>query len=131
MFVVAFFGVKNLRIIFLQFLCKRSLYNMISPMDPKYEYIYIKFGEILFSRYQTETKFWRKSRAITLVQICEKMIRHTPRPDLVIMNAYIKFGEILSICSQDIEQKRNYDGQNDGQPKSNIAPTFQSQAIII
>ena len=23
------------------------------------------------------------------------------------MNAYIKYGEILSICSQDIEQKRN------------------------
>ena len=45
------------------------------------------------------------------------------------MNAYINFGEILLICSQDIEQKRNYDrwndritdGQNDGQPKSNIA----------
>ena len=29
------------------------------------------------------------------------------------MNAYIKFGEILSICSQDIEQKR-YFGVNQG-----------------
>ena len=40
------------------------------------------------------------------------------------MNAYIKFGEILSICSQDIEWKQNYDGrtadrENDGQPISN------------
>ena len=33
--------------------------------------------------------------------------------DLVNMNAYIKFGEILSICSQDIEQKRN-SGVNQG-----------------
>ena len=43
---------------------------------------YIKFGQILsicsqnieqkhlFSRYREETEFWRKSRAITLVQIC-------------------------------------------------------------
>ena len=29
------------------------------------------------------------------------------------MNAYIKFGEILSICSQDIERKQNYDGLTD------------------
>ena len=28
-----------------------------------------------------------------------------PNVDLVIMNAYIKFGEILSISSQDIERK--------------------------
>ena len=27
--------------------------------------------------------------------------------DLVKNNAYIKFGEILSICSQDIERKQN------------------------
>ena len=33
------------------------------------------------------------------------------------MNAYIKFGEILSICSQDIERKQNLDvnqGHNSG-----------------
>ena len=29
--------------------------------------------------------------------------------DLVNINAYIKFGEILSICSQDIKWKRNSD----------------------
>ena len=45
------------------------------------------------------------------------------------MNAYIKFGEILSICSQDIEQKRNYDGRNDRQPKSNKAPTFSKRVF--
>ena len=39
--------------------------------------------------------------------------------DLVSINAYTKFGKILS-SSKDIEQKRNYDGQNNRQPKSSI-----------
>ena len=39
---------------------------------------------------------------------------NNPKLDLVNMNAYKKFGEILSICSQDIELKQNYDGQNYG-----------------
>ena len=37
-----------------------------------------------------------------------------PKLDIVNINAYIKFGEILSICPQDIEKKRNYDRQNEG-----------------
>ena len=32
---------------------------------------------------------------------------NNPKLDLVSINAYIKFGEIMSICSKDIEQKRN------------------------
>ena len=35
------------------------------------------------------------------------------RLDLVSMNAFIKFGENLSICSQNIELKQNY-GINQG-----------------
>ena len=35
-----------------------------------------------------------------------KMMCNNPNLDLVIMNAYIKFGEIMLICSQDIEQKQ-------------------------
>ena len=31
-----------------------------------------------------------------------------PNIDLVNMNAYLKFGEILSISSQDIERKQNF-----------------------
>ena len=31
-----------------------------------------------------------------------------PNVDLVNMNAYIKFGEILIICSQDIERKQKF-----------------------
>ena len=47
-------------------------------------------------------KFWRNSRAIAQVQMCEKRC-----VTLVNINAYINFGENLSICSQDIERKRN------------------------
>ena len=50
------------------------------------------------------------------------MTGNNPNLNLVNMKAYIQFGEILSICSQDIEQKQNYDRWmdrwNDGQPKS-------------
>ena len=31
-----------------------------------------------------------------------------PTLDLVNINAYIKFGEILSICAQDIKLKQNF-----------------------
>ena len=33
---------------------------------------------------------------------------NNPKLDHVSMNAYLKIGEILSICSQDIERKRNF-----------------------
>ena len=42
-----------------------------------------------------------------------KMTCNKLKLDRVNINAYIKFGDILSICSQDIERKWNYDGQND------------------
>ena len=38
---------------------------------------------------------------------------NNPNLDLVNMNAYIKFGEILPIGSQDIERKQNF-GINKG-----------------
>ena len=37
------------------------------------------------------------------------MMCNNPRLDLVNMNGYIKFGEILSICFQDTERKQNFD----------------------
>ena len=50
-----------------------------------------------------ETKFWRKSMGNgTNVQ---KMMCNNLNADLVNMNAHIKFGAILPICSQDIERK--------------------------
>ena len=41
------------------------------------------------------------------------MMCNNPMLHLVNMNAYIKFGENLSICSQDIESKQNF-GVNQG-----------------
>ena len=37
-----------------------------------------------------------------------KMTCNNPKLDLVNINAYIKFGKILSNCSQDIERKQNF-----------------------
>ena len=42
------------------------------------------------------------------------MTCNNPKVGLVNMNGYIKFEEILSICSQDIERKWNNEGQNYG-----------------
>ena len=41
------------------------------------------------------------------------MMRKNPNIDLVNMIAYINFGEILSICSQDMKWKLNF-GINQG-----------------
>ena len=43
----------------------------------------------------------------------QKMICNNPELDLVNMNAYIKFVELLSIGSQDMAQKQNF-GINKG-----------------
>ena len=40
----------------------------------------------------------------------QKIIRNNPKVDLAKVNAYIKFGEILPLGSQDIERKRNFSG---------------------
>ena len=37
-----------------------------------------------------------------------KTICDNPKLDIVNMNAYIKFGEKMSVSSQDIERKRNF-----------------------
>ena len=37
-----------------------------------------------------------------------KIMCNNSNVDLVNINAYIKFGEILSICFQDIERKQNF-----------------------
>ena len=39
---------------------------------------------------------------------CKKLLIN-PSPDVVNINAFAKFGQITSICSQDIEWKRNSD----------------------
>ena len=48
------------------------------------------------------------------VKISQKMTGNNPKLDLVNVNVHTKFGQILSIGSQDIERKRNSD-VNQGQ----------------
>ena len=58
------------------------------------------------------------------------MTCNNPNLDLVNMDAYIKFGENLYICSQDIEQKQ-YFGTNQGlelQYKCAKMDVYESQA---
>ena len=43
------------------------------------------------------------------------MTYNNPNVDLVNMNAYIKFGELMTFCSQDIKRKRNFGAQIKGQ----------------
>ena len=43
------------------------------------------------------------------IKILRKMTGNNPKLDLVNDDAHTKFGRILSICSQDIERKRNFD----------------------
>ena len=43
------------------------------------------------------------------VKILRKMTGNDTKPDLVNDDVHTKFGGILSICSQDIERKRNSD----------------------
>ena len=93
---------------------------------------YTKFGQILtISSQDIEQKRnsgWNSVKGHNYVTIWQKMMCNNPNLDLFNINAYTKFGKILSIC-QDIERERNYDGWNDRQPKSSIAPLFQSGPV--
>ena len=53
-------------------------------------------------------QFLEKIKGLNSGTNVRKMMCNNPNVDLVNMNAYIKFGEILSICSQDIKLKRNF-----------------------
>ena len=44
-----------------------------------------------------------------LVKILRKMTGNNPKLDVVNVDVYTKFGQILSIRSQNIERKQNYD----------------------
>ena len=43
------------------------------------------------------------------LKIWRKMTGNNPKLDIVNVNVHTNFGQILSICSQDIERKRNSD----------------------
>ena len=46
---------------------------------------------------------------------CTKMVCNNPNLELVDINAYTEFGEILLICSKDIERKQKPDGPTEAQ----------------
>ena len=48
-------------------------------------------------------------KSSNLVKILRKMTGNNPKLDVVNVDVYTKFGQILSIRSQDIERKQNYD----------------------
>ena len=48
-------------------------------------------------------------KGLNSVKILRKMTGNNPRLDLVNVDVHTKFGRILSMRSQDIEQKRNSD----------------------
>ena len=52
------------------------------------------------------------------VNILRKIMGNNPKLDLVNIDVHTKFGQILSIRSQDIERKRN-SGINEGPSKGN------------
>ena len=62
---------------------------------------------------QNWVKLYQFSQGLKLCYKCAEMLCNNLKPDLVNINAYAKFGNLLSICSKDIEQKQNDDGQND------------------
>ena len=43
------------------------------------------------------------------IKILRKMMGNNPKLDLVYVDVHTKFGQVLSILSQDIEQKQNSD----------------------
>ena len=64
------------------------------------------------------------------VKILRKMTANNPMLDLVDVNVHTKFGQILSICSQDSERKRNSDVNQGPLLRQNYAKNdrLQSQA---
>ena len=64
------------------------------------------------------------------VKILRKMTAYNPKLDLVDVDVHTKFGQILSICSQDSERKRNSDVNQGPLLRQNYAKNdrLQSQA---
>ena len=49
-------------------------------------------------------------KGLNSVKILRKMTGNNPKLDLINVHVHTKFGQILSIRSQDIERKQNSDG---------------------
>ena len=86
---------------------------------------YMKFGEILLVKFcQFVLKILSGNEILNKIMTSVKghnsitnawnMMCNNPNLDLVNINAHTKFGEILSIWSEDNERKRKPDGQTYG-----------------
>ena len=75
--------------------------------------VHTKFGPILSIRSQDierkQNSDVNQGQGHNSVKILRKMTGNNPKLDLVNVDVHTKFGRILSICSQDIERKRNSD----------------------
>ena len=73
--------------------------------------VHTKFGQILLFVLEllNGNKILMSIKGRNSVKILRKMTGNNPKLDLVNVDVHTKFCQILSICSRDIERKRNYD----------------------
>ena len=69
-------------------------------------------------------------KGLKFITNVQKMMCNNPNLYFVNINAYTKFGEILSVCSKDIEQKQYYDRWTDAQGKTICLPILTGGDLI-
>ena len=93
-------------------ICKKIHVNLLNMMNA---YTCIKFGEILSICSTFVLKILSGDKIMTSIKghnsamNLRKMTANNLNLDFVNIKAYIKFAQILCICSEDIELKRNFD----------------------
>ena len=68
---------------------------------------------LLVLKILSRNKILTSIKASNLVKTLRKMTGNNPKLDLVNVDVHTKFGQILSILSQDIERKQNSDGMTE------------------
>ena len=88
-------------------LCKTRIVRVsdYSPAAALFMQLKGQVPKILSRKTLSRNKILTSIKGHDIVQNKQKITGNNSNLDLVNMNAYIKFGEFLSICSQDIEQK--------------------------
>ena len=73
--------------------------------------VHTKFGRIVSTvlKILSGNEILTSIKGLNSVKILQKMMGNNPKLDLVNVDVHTKFGRILSVCSQDIERKRNSD----------------------
>ena len=68
----------------------------------------VRFGQFVL-KILSGNKILTSIKGHNSIKILQKMTGNSPKLDLVNVDVHTKFGQILSICSQDIERKQNSD----------------------